>query len=131
MMNVTEKIKQFKWLREQKNIAIKAEYAQTRPKKHDLEEIGRLYEKFQTIAKKGYEYNDRIFVLLIFFMYSPISFGGMRMFRSGLRSKLAKVMGTTNRSITNYFGDAKSLILNHKGFREETERIYDVLSTEA
>lgn len=129
-MNITEKIKQIKQLRVQKNHAIRLEYENTRPMKNDLGDIERLYEVFKTIAKKGYEYNDRIFVLLIFFMYSPISFGGMRMFRSGLRSKLAKVMGTTNRSITNYFGDAKSLIINHKGFREETERIYDALSTE-
>ena len=129
-MNITEKIKQINDLREQKNIAIRAEYNNTRPMKEDLGEIAHIFEKFKSVCNPKYKENTRIFVLLVFFMYSPVSFLNKRICRGGVRREIAKVLGLSNSAVTIYFGDAKSLLLNHKGFRDEAERIYSQLQTD-
>lgn len=129
MMNITEKIKQIKQLREQKNLAIRAEYNSTRPTKEDLGEITHIYEAFKQIANPRCKDNTKIFVLLIFFMYSPVSLLNNRICRSGVRREIGKVLGLSNSAITKHFVDAKSLMLNHKGFRDEAERIYGQLHT--
>lgn len=129
MMNITEKIKQIKQLREQKNLAIRAEYNSTRPTKEDLGEIAHIYEAFKQIANPRCKDNTKIFVLLIFFMYSPVSLLNKRICRGGVRREIGKVLGMSNSAITKHFVDAKSLMLNHKGFRDEAERIYGKLQT--
>lgn len=128
-MNITEKIKQIKQLREQKNLAIRAEYNSTRPTKEDLGEIASIYEAFKKIANPSCKDNTKIFVLLIFFMYSPVSLLNKRICRGGVRREIGKVLGLSNSAITKHFVDAKSLMLNHKGFRDEAERIYCQLQT--
>ena len=127
-MNITEKIKQIKHLREQKNIAIKAEYNNTRPMKEDLGEIASIFDKFKSVCNPKCKDNTKIFVLLVFFMYSPVSFLNKRICRGGVRREIAKVLGLSNSAVTIYFGDAKYLLLNHKGFREEAQRIFEQLS---
>lgn len=129
MMNITEKIKQIKQLREQKNLAIRAEYNSTRPTKGDLGEIAHIYEAFKQIANPRRKDNTKIFVLLIFFMYSPVSLLNKRICRGGVRREIGKVLGLSNSAFTKHFVDAKSLMLNHKGFRDEAERIYGQLQT--
>lgn len=129
MMNITEKIKQIKQLREQKNLAIRAEYNSTRPTKEDLGEIAHIYDAFKQISNPRCKDNTKIFVLLIFFMYSPVSLLNKRICRSGVRREIGKVLGLSNSAITKHFVDAKSLMLNHKGFRDEAERIYGQLLT--
>lgn len=128
-MNITEKIKQIKQLREQKNLAIRAEYNCTRPTKEDLGEIAHIYEAFKQIANPRCKDNTKIFVLLIFFMYSPVSLLNNRICRGGVRREIGKVLGLSNSAITKHFVDAKSLMFNHKGFRDEAERIYGQLQT--
>ena len=130
MMNITEKIKQIKQLREQKNLAVRAEYNSTRPMKEDLGEIAHIYEAFKQIANPRCKDNTKIFVLIIFFMYSPVSLLNKRMCRGGVRREIGKVLGLSNSAITKHFVDAKSLMLNHKGFRDEAERIYSQLQTD-
>ena len=129
MMNITEKIKQIKQFREQKNLAIRAEYNSTKPTKEDLGEIAHIYETFKQIANPRCKDNTKIFVLLIFFMYSPVSLLNKRICRGGVRREIGKVLGLSNSAITKHFVDAKSLMLNHKGFRDEAERIYGQLQT--
>ena len=90
MMNITEKIKQIKQLREQKNLAIRAEYNSTRPTKEDLGEIAHIYEAFKQIANPRCKDNTKIFVLLIFFMYSPVSLFNKRICRCGVRREIGK-----------------------------------------
>lgn len=128
MMNITEKIKQIKQLRAQKNHFIRLEYENTRPIKENLGEIAHIYESFSKIANPKCKDNTKIFVLLVFFMYSPASLLNKRICRGGVRREIGKVLGLSNSAITKHFVDAKSLLLNHKGFREETERVYDALS---
>lgn len=125
---ITEKIYQIRELRQQKNLAIKAEYDGTRPLKQDLKEIASIYDKFKQIANPMCKENTKIFILIVFFMYSPSSFVNQKILRGGVRREVAKVLGLTNSAVSMYFGDAKSLILNHRGFRDETERVYSLLS---
>ena len=127
-MNITEKIRQIKCLREQKNVAIKMEYNGTRPMKEDLGEITHIYEAFKRVANPKCKDNTKIFVLLVFFMYSPVSFLNKRICRGGVRREIAKVLGLSNSAVTIYFGDAKSLLLNHKGFRDEAQRLFELLT---
>ena len=131
MMNITEKIKQIKQLREQKNLAIRAEYNSTRPMKEDLGEITHIYEAFKKVANPKCKDNTKIFVFIIFFMYSPVSLFNKRICRGGVRREIGKVLGLSNSAITKHFVDAKSLMINHKGFRDEAERIYSQLQTDA
>ena len=128
MMNITEKIKQIKQLREQKNLAIRAEYNSTRPIKEDLGEIASIFEKFKAVCNPKCKDNTKIFVLLVFFMYSPLSLLNKRICRGGVRREIGKVLGLSNSAITKHFVDAKSLMFNHKGFREEAQRVFELLS---
>ena len=130
MMNITEKIKQIKQLREQKNLAIRAEYNSTRPTKEDLGEITHIYEAFKKVANPRCKDNTKIFVFIIFFMYSPVSLFNKRICGGGVRREIGKVLGLSNSAITKHFVDAKSLMINHKGFRDEAERIYSQLQTD-
>ncbi len=127
-MKITEKIKQIKALREQKNLAIRAEYNSTRPMMQDLGDIAHLYDKFKQVANPRCKDNTKIFVLLIFFMYSPVSLLNKRICRGGVRREIGKVLGLSNSAITKHFVDAKSLMLNHKGFREEAERCFELVT---
>ena len=126
-MNITEKIRQIRYLREQKLTAIHAEHNNTRPMKHDLSEIAQIYKTFQGVANPECKDNTKIFVLLVFFMYSPVSFLNKRICRGGVRREIAKVLGISNSAVTIYFSDAKSLLFNHRGFRDETQRVFDLL----
>lgn len=127
-MSITEKIRMFRRLREQKNLAVYAEYDGTRPTKENLGEIGHIFDKFKAIADPNCMDNTKIFVLLVFFMYSPKSFIDKRICRGGVRKEIAKVLGLSNSAVTKHFGDAKSLLFSHKGFRDEAERVYAKLA---
>ena len=96
--------------------------------KEDLGEIMHIYEAFKSVANPKCKDNTKIFVLLVFFMYSPVSFLNKRICRGGVRREIAKVLGLSNSAVTIYFGDAKSLLLNHKGFREEAQRLFELLT---
>lgn len=127
-MSITEKIRVIRLLREQKNIAVYAEYNGTRPIKDNLGEIAHIFDRFKAVADPTCRDNTKIFVLLVFFMYSPMSFLDKRICRGGVRKEIAKVLGLSNSAVTKHFGDAKSLLFNHKGFRDEAERVYTRLS---
>lgn len=118
---------QIRQLREQRNLAIRAEYTSTRPLKNDLGEIVDIYAKFQSVADPACKDNVKIFVLLIFFMYSPVSLVNKRICRGGVRREIGKVLGLSNSAVTKHFADAKSLMVNHRGFREDAERVYAAL----
>ena len=127
-MSITEKIRQIRQLREQKNQLIRLEYENTRPLKEDLGEIAHIYDVFMQVADPKYKDNTKIFVLLVFFMYSPVSLLNKRIRRGGVRREIGKVLGVSNSVVTMYFGDAMSLLFNHKGFRDEAERVYKALN---
>ena len=124
---VTEKIAQIRRLRQQRIQANRNEEEWTRPMKHDLSEIPEIYERFKEVCNPKCADNKHIFILIVVFMYSPISFADDHICRNGVRKRIAKVLGLKECSISVYFGIAKSLINNHSGFRNEVERVYGLI----
>lgn len=103
------------------------EAAYTKPLKSDIEEIPSLYARFQDVCNPVCKDNVKIFVLLVFFIYDPVSLLSKRMLRGKVRKKLGDVLGISGSAVTRHFADAKSLFNHHKGFRNEAERIFSAL----
>lgn len=103
------------------------EAAYTKPLKSDIEEIPNLYARFQDVCDPVCKDNVKIFVLLVFFIYDPVSLLSKRMLRGKVRKKLGDVLGISGSAVTRHFADAKSLFNHHKGFRDEAERIFSAL----
>lgn len=104
------------------------EAAYTKPLKSDIEEIPSLYARFQDVCNPVCKDNVKIFVLLVFFIYDPVSLLSKRMLRGKVRKELGEVLGISGSAVTRHFADAKSLFNHHKGFKEEAERIFSALS---
>lgn len=103
------------------------EAAYTKPLKSDIEEIPSLYARFQDVCNPVCKDNVKIFVLLVFFIYDPVSLLSKRMPRGKVRKKLGDVLGISGSAVTRHFADAKSLFNHHKGFRDEAERMFSAL----
>ena len=103
------------------------EAAYTKPLKSDIEEIPSLYARFQDVCNPVCKDNVKIFVLLVFFIYDPVSLLSKRMLRGKVRKKLGGVLGISGSAVTRHFADAKSLFNHHKGFRDEAERMFSAL----
>ena len=103
------------------------EAAYTKPLKSDIEEIPSLYARFQDVCNPVCKDNVKIFVLLVFFIYDPVSLLSKRMLRGKVRKKLGEVLGISGSAVTRHFADAKSLFNHHKGFRDEAERMFSAL----
>ena len=88
-----------------------------------------LYARFQAVSDPACKDNVKIFVLLIFFVYDPVSLVSKRMLRGKVRKELGEVLGISGSAVTRHFADAKSLFNHHKGFKEEAERIFSALHT--
>lgn len=120
---ITEKIQKIKFLREQKELIMREELEQTRPVRTDLDMIPVFFEKFKEAANPKNKDNIKIFVYLMFFMYSPASCVG-RGVRGGVRRNIAKLLQVSNCNVSVQFSDAKVLFNSHKGFQAEAERLY-------
>ena len=99
----------------------------TKPLKSDIEEIPSLYARFQDVCDPVCKDNVKIFVLLVFFIYDPVSLLSKRILRGKVRKRLGEVLGISGSAVTRHFADAKSLFNHHKGFRNEAERIFSAL----
>lgn len=99
----------------------------TRPIESDLSKIQEIYMKFKEVCNPKYADNKTIFVLIVVFMYSPVSFSNNYISGKGVRKSIAKVLRLSKQSVTNYFNNARALILNHSGFRNEVERVYKLI----
>jgi hypothetical protein len=97
--------------------------------KNDCNEIPQIYEKFKKVCDPECKDNRSIFILIIVFMYNPISFSNGHISRGKIRKSIAGVLGLSNSSVSVYFSNAKSLILNHNGFRKEVERVFSLLAS--
>lgn len=128
-MNITEKVHQIRELRQRKNIATQAEIINTRPSKVDIEEIPSIFNKFKGVADPRNKENKRIFVFIVYFLYSPVSILNKTARRGAVRKKIAEVLGISPQAVTQYFGDSKFLFLNHEPFRKEVERIYPLIAS--
>lgn len=102
----------------------------TRPIKNDLAEIPQIYEKFKVVCNPKCRDNTGIFIVIAVYLYSPVSFANSYISRNGVRNGIAEVLGLSKQSVTNYFNNARSLILCHRGFRAEVERVYKLMTGE-
>lgn len=126
---ITEKITKIKSLCKEKELIMQEMNEQTRPVKTNLEEIPSVFEKFKCVANPDCKDNIKIFIFLVFYMYSPASCVG-RSVRGGVRRKIAQLLQVTNSSVSQQFSDAKVLFDKHRGFKAETERVYALLLSE-
>ena len=126
---IAEKITKIKTLRREKELIMQEMNEQTRPVKANLDDIPSVFEKFKSVANPDYRDNIKIFIFLVFYMYSPVSCIG-RSVRGGVRRRIAKLLQVTNSSVSQQFSDAKVLFDKHRGFKAETERIYALLLSE-
>lgn len=127
---ITESVLTIKTLREQKEHIIKEEIESTRPECTNLELIPLYYKRFLELSNEKNKDNTKIFVFLIFFLYSPASCVG-RGVRGGVRKRIARLLNVSNAAVSVQFSDAKVLFEKHKGFRAETERIYQLLVSDS
>lgn len=126
---IAEKITKIKTLRREKELIMQEMNEQTRPVKTNLDDIPSVFEKFKSVANPDYRDNIKIFIFLVFYMYSPVSCIG-RSVRGGVRRRIAKLLKVTNSSVSQQFSDAKVLFDKHRGFKAETERVYALLLSE-
>ena len=99
----------------------------TKSTKTDIGDIGILYEKYQQVCNPEYKDNTKLFILLAFYFYDPVSLVSKRMLRGNVRKEVGKVLGISGSAVTRHFADAKSLFYHHKGFRDEAERLFALL----
>lgn len=125
---ITEKIERMRKLRHQRLMASKVEMEEARPLRTDISEILLIYKRFLEVCDPKCKDNNSIFILLVVFLYSPVSFVRNHISGSGIRKGIANVMGLSCSSVSVYFNNAKSLILNHHGFRKEAERVYSLMA---
>ena len=124
---ITEKIAKIRTLRQQSNQAKRNEENGTRPTKSDLSEIPAIYERFKEVCNPKCTDNTAIFITIVVFMYCPISFANNYISQRGVRKSIARVLGLKDCTISNYYSNAKSLIMNHAGFKKETDRVYGLI----
>ncbi len=125
---ITEKIETMRKLRHQRLMASKVEMEEARPLRTDISEIPAIYQRFLEVCDPKCKDNNSIFILLVVFMYSPVSFVSNYISGKGVRKGIAEVLGLSRSSVSVYFNNAKSLILNHHGFRKEVERVYSLMA---
>ncbi|MCQ2257857.1 MAG: hypothetical protein MJZ41_07690 [Bacteroidaceae bacterium] len=126
---ITEKIHKIKYLREQKAYFAKKEYEQSRPIEFDQDKIPNYFSRFNKVSNPSNKDNVKMFVFLMFYIYSPASCVG-RGVKCGLRKNIAKLLHISNSAVSQQFSDAKVLYEKHTGFRLETDRIYYAMGFE-
>lgn len=96
-----------------------------------VKDMNELHQRFMSVMDPEYRDNKKIFVLLAFYFYDPkLLYGHRRVPKGKIRKEIGRVLGISGSSVTRHFADAKSLFKNHKGFREETERVFAALGVD-
>ena len=126
---IAERLGKIKSLRHQKEVIVREERLSSEPLNDDVDKIPCYYERFNGIASPSNKDNVKIFVYLIYFIYSPASCIG-RGLRGPVRRKVAEVLNISCSAVSMQFSYAKVLFDKHRGFRAETEKIYDRLVSE-
>ena len=105
--------------------------AYTQHHREKVKDMDELHRRFVSVCNPDYKDNRKIFVLLAFFFYDPkLLYGHRRVPKGKIRKEIGRVLGISGSSVTRYFADAKSLLKNHKGFREEIERVFAALGVD-
>lgn len=125
-------IEEIKSIRKQRNRILEKEKELTKPMLTDLDRIEQLYEWFKEIVSNrnnmGWVENvsqRKKFLFIILFLYSPSTLAGDKM-RSGLRNKLAEVLGVNAKSVIS--DNRNNLIFSYqlyKYFRQDVDWIFN------
>lgn len=123
---IADNLSVLKALNELKQKTLSAERYYSHSQCHDLNMIPVYYERFKEIARENNRDNTKIFIFIMFFMYSPYSCV-KRGERGHTRRTIARMLKISDANVSIQFCDAKVLFEKHKGFRAETERIYQLM----
>ncbi len=93
----------------------------------DVGEIPELYRKFKVCADPENKDNTKIFIFVVFFMFSPLSCVSRKIKKGKIRRKIAEVLEIDDSRVSQQFGDAKVLYRTHKGFHDECERVHKMI----
>lgn len=124
---IQEKLQAISIVLDKKQQVINEEKICARPLETDLNKIPQYYLDFKTISNPENKYNTRIFVFIMFYMYTPSACVDKQKVKVGVRKTIAKLLRISGPTISQLFGDAKVLFAKHRRFRNETERIYSAL----
>lgn len=122
------KIAEIKSIREDISRLSERETELTKPILTDLSFIETLYEWFKEIVSSGPKryrsIQQKEFIFIILFMYSPGTLAGGKM-KSGLREELGKSIGVkTASAISNKINEIVFMYKLYKYFRSDLNRIY-------
>ena len=122
------KIAEIKSIREDISRLSERETELTKPILTDLSFIETLYEWFKEIASSGPKRDRSIqqkeFIFIILFMYSPGTLAGGKM-KSGLRDKLGDTLGIKGKSaISDKLDTLVFSYKMYKYFRQDLNRVY-------
>lgn len=124
MNSISEHLAKIKIVKGRLEFAKLTAKSYTKPLRTDIDGIGAMYEKFKQVCDPGCKDNTKLFVLLVYYFYDPVSLVNKRMPRGNVRKEVGKVLGISRSVVSRHFADAKSLFYHHKGFRDEAERIF-------
>lgn len=127
-MSVTKKMEEVWNLHQKIIIAIRCESREMQPIKTDVAEIPLIFEKFNRVCNPSNKDNINIFIFCVMWMYCPMSFFSSKKVRSKVRKGIANVLHISTSAVTKKFVIIKSLIFNHKGFRSEVDRVFELLT---
>lgn len=125
--SITERIESIKIAKGRTIFCQLVEELCSKPSKSDIGEIQNLYARFQAVCNPTAKDNTKIFILLIYYIYAPVSLISKRVPRGKVRKELGKVLGISESAVTRHFADAKSLFYHHKGFKKEAERVFSAI----
>ena len=74
----------------------------TKSTKTDIGDIGILYEKYQQVCNPEYKDNTKLFILLAFYFYDPVSLVSKRMLRGNVRKEVGKVLGISASAVNKH-----------------------------
>ena len=122
------KIAEIKSIREDISRLSERETELTKPILTDLSFIETLYEWFKEIASSGPKRDRSVqqkeFIFIILFMYSPGTLAGGKM-KSGLRDKLGDILGIKGKSaISDKLDTLVFSYKMYKYFRQDLNRVY-------
>lgn len=127
MMTIRERLDKIRIIEGQRELAELARNCYAIPLLSDIGAINALYARFREVCDPACKDNTKIFVLLAFYIYDPVSLVTKRMVRGKVRKEIGKVLGISASAVTRHFADAKGRFSHVKTFRDEAERVYIAL----
>lgn len=129
MIPISERNDRIRRIQEHRALLNREEQELSRPFVTDLELIPSFFVKLSEESNPTNKDNTKMFVYIIFALYSPTSCLGKTQ-RVGVRKRIAKLLRVSNAAVSIQFSDAKILYDKHTGFRREVDRLYGILTSD-